>query len=565
MKTRTLASFAIFGALLLQAGAQLPNPEYYTLYHSTSNNTQLIDSNGTTLHTWANTLTPLSGTTAYLREDGLLLRSGQNGANPGGFLGGSYSSLQLVTWEGQVQWQFNLQTQGEVTLHHDMKSLSNGNILSTVWDFVPAAELVDLGWSPTGASGLWLERIIEIEPNLSDGTSQIVWSWELRDHLVQNINPSLPNFGTVAANPGKVDINFFTSSSTDPFHISGIEYNPIRDEIILCPNVTDEIWIIDHSTTTAEAATSSGGARGQGGDLIYRWGNPAVYDSAGPNAQKFLERAHDPRLLLCSPEEGCALTIHNNVRIDNNLSSLDSQALRIDLPIDASGNYVQTPGEAFGPTTPEVLYENDPSNPFFNTPFMGGAQALSNGHILITLPLTPRFVEVDQEGNVVWDFTVPERGFIFKGQNYPINYAGYGPSLPFNYEVWREANFGITTTNSAPGEDPDNDGTPNLAEYYTGSNPLASNTPLALPSPIEQDGANTLFQTTYTQRRNLVDVQARLEFSRNLDPWIDESDTIPLSESISTQSNALEEVSFDAILDASDPRGFFRLTIDFLK
>ena len=565
MTIRTWAASAIFGILLLQAEAQLPNPEYYTLFYSTSNTTQLIDSNGTTLHTWPNTLTALSGTTAYLREDGLLLRSGQNGANPGGFLAGSYSSLQLVTWEGQVVWQFDLQAQGEVTLHHDMKNLSNGNILSTVWDFVPAAELVNLGWSPTGASGLWLERIIEIEPNLSDGTSQIVWSWELRDHLVQDIDSSLPNFGTVSANPGKVDINFFTSPSTDPFHISGIEYNPVRDEIILCPNVTDEIWIIDHSTTTAEAATSSGGARGQGGDLIYRWGNPTVYDSAGPNAQKFLERAHDPRLLLCSPEEGCTLTIHNNVRIDDNLNSLDSQVLRIDLPIDASGNYVQTPGEAFGPTAPEVLYENDPSNPFFNTPFMGGAQVLSNGHILITLPLTPRFVEVDQEGNVVWDFTVPGRGFIFKGQNYPINYAGYGPSLPFNYEVWREANFGTAATNSSPSEDPDDDGNSNLAEYYIGSNPLASNNPPLLPVAVERDGTNTLFRTNYTQRRNLVDIQAQLEFSRSLDPWFDESDTIPHSESQLTQSSALEEITFEATLDATHPRGFFRLNIDLTE
>ena len=564
MGLKTWAALVVFVSLLLPIGAQLPNPEYYTLYYTTSNNTQLIDSNGSTLHTWPNNLTALSGTTAYLREDGLLLRSGQRGPNLGGFLAGSYSSLQLITWEGEVVWQFDLQAQGSVTLHHDMKCLPNGNILATVWDFVPAAEMRTLGWNPTAASGLWLERIIEIEPNLTDGSSEIVWSWELRDHLVQDFDADLSTFGTVSASPGKVDINFFNSNtSTDPFHISGIEFNPERDEIILCPNVTDELWIIDHSTTTAEAASSSGGTRGRGGDLIYRWGNPAVYGSAGPNAQKRLERAHDVRLLECS-SENCVLTVHNNDRVDDDPGDIDSQVLRIELPLDEAGNYLLEPGQAFGPTEPEVLYEIDPANPFFSTPFMGGAQVLANGHILLTLPLTPRLVEVDLEGEIVWDLTIPGGGFAFKAQNYPINYSGYGPSLPFNYEVWRAANFGVAATDTPPSEDPDDDERSNLLEYYLGSNPLAENGIFPLSATFEQEASEILLSAQHSRRRNLTDAEGRLEFSRTLSPWLNEIDSLTLTEETTSQSDSQEKVTFEATLD-TELRGFFRLAVELIE
>ena len=153
-------------ACSLPVGAQLENPEYYSLYHSTTSavGTQLINSNGTVLHSWESTLSAPSASTAYLREDGLLLRSGQSGGVPSGFLPGSFGTLQLLTWEGAVVWEFTLQEQGELTLHHDMEPMPNGNILATVWEFCPANELADLGWQPVaGVNGVWIERIIEIE------------------------------------------------------------------------------------------------------------------------------------------------------------------------------------------------------------------------------------------------------------------------------------------------------------------------------------------------------------------------------------------------------------------
>ncbi len=416
--------------------AQLPNPDYYSLFQITggSGQTRLIDSAGEVLHTWDSNIFAPSGTSAYLREDGLLLRAGQSGAvPPGAFLPGSWSTVQLVEMDGTVVWEYTQQVLGQLTFHHDLKPMKNGNILVTVWELLSVAEMQALGWQPVnGVNGVWMEKIQELEPNLVDGSTTVVWEWALENHLAQDLSANMPNFANVGAERGRVDINFNSGIlSGDYFHISGIDYNEERDEIVLCPNNIDELWVIDHSTTTAQAATSTGGARGQGGELIYRWGNPQAYDFQNGSAEpRFLGRAHDPRWCV-DPDSGeIQLTVHNNDRVDNT-PAVDSQVLLLDLPLNESGDYVIDDAETFLPEAPVVLYERDPADPFFSTPFMGSAQRLSNGNILITLALTRTLVEVNQAGQIVWQEAITSGGnFIFKSQNYSVSYSGF-QSLPF--------------------------------------------------------------------------------------------------------------------------------------
>ena len=562
---------AVTLSLVLPAAAQLANPEYYSLYQETAagNETRLIDSDGTLLHSWANGLAAPSGSTAYLREDGLLQRSGQRGNGGGGFLAGSFGTLQLVEWEGDVVWEFDLQVSGDRTLHHDVKPMPNGNVLATVWDFFPAAEIEALGWTPVaGGNGVWMERLIEIEPNLVTGSAEIVWEWSLSNHLIQDADSSATNFGDVAATPGKIDINFNSGiTSGDYFHISGIDYNPERDEIVLCPNNIDELWVIDHSTTTAEAATSTGGNRGKGGQIIYRWGNPAVYDfGGGAESPKFLERAHDPRWLRC-PESGIwQITVHNNDRVDADPGDSDSQVLELDLPIDEDGDYVLAAAGTFGPAAPRVLYEVDPTNDFFRTPFMGGAQKLRNGNILITLATIPRLVEVDSTGAIVWEETLPGGGFVFKAQNYPINYSGYGPSLPVNYDVWKTAHFGFgNVLGSDPTDDADEDGAVNLLEYYLGNNPRSGARSGEFSAEIEGAVDSKVLSVKFTRRSYVPDVNGKVEFSRNLASWLSEDESRIIRESVKTCADGLETVEWEIETAEGDMRDFVRLAVEQIE
>ena len=568
--SRFIIAFMVVGFGLPVAG-QLPNPDYYSIYQQTGagRETVLVDSEGTVLHTWANDLLASNAAVAYLREDGLLLRSVQRGGGvPAGFLAGSFSTVQLVTWDGEVVWEFDHQVTGQYTLHHDIKPASNGNVLVTVWEFFPAAEAEALGWQPvSGVAGVWMDGVMEIAPNLTDGTSEIVWEWSIANHLIQDVDETAANFGDVSANPGKVDVNFSARIlSGDYFHIAGIDYNPEREEIILCPNFIDEIWVIDRSTTIAQAATSSGGNRARGGELLYRWGNPEVYDfGGGPAEPRILERAHDVRWVLC-PQGTWQATIHNNERLDEIVNDDDSQVLVLDLPIDENDDYVLEVGSTFAPEVPEVLYEFDPANPFFSSAIMGGAQVLRNGNVLITLPFGPSLVEVEPStGEVVWRVDLPAGGFVFKAQNYPISYVGYGPSLAINYDIWRDANFGTgEPLENGPNEDADSDGFSNLLEYYAGSDPQEGRSALTLCSDAAEVNGETAFSVNFERLTNVPDVSGRIEFSRTLDPWVDVSDSLNVTETVNACIDGTEDVMWLMPIE-DEERGFVRIAVDLIE
>ena len=178
----------------------------------------------------------------------------------------------------------------------------------------------------------------------------------------------------------------------------------------------NEIWIIDHSINTTEAA-------GPGGDLLYRWGNPQNYHRGDETDQKLFWQ-HDARWIENGyPGEG-HITLYNNYCYRRNYSSV----LEIVPPVDENGNYILEPDSAYGPEEPIWVYTGDPLDSFFSIK-MSGAQRLPNGNTLICSADQARFFEVTPEKETIWEYFNPfplliDYKGVFKIQYYPPDYPG---------------------------------------------------------------------------------------------------------------------------------------------
>ncbi|NIP37363.1 MAG: arylsulfotransferase, partial [Thermoplasmata archaeon] len=108
----------------------------------------------------------------------------------------------------------------------------------------------------------------------------------------QDFDPQRSNYGVVEDHPELIDINFPKEKLPEWQHSNTVTYNPELDQVMITDRNFDELWVIDHSTTTAEAKGHTGGDQGRGGDLLYRWGNPRAY-RAGNLTDQVLYGPHD--------------------------------------------------------------------------------------------------------------------------------------------------------------------------------------------------------------------------------------------------------------------------------
>lgn len=391
----------------------------YTLFAPLNwDTTYLINNCGEVVNRWGSSYHP--GVSVYLLDDGNLLHTRQTG-NSTFTSGGSGGGVELLDWDGNLLWSYDVSSSTECQ-HHDVEYLPNGNVLMIVWESKSMAEAIQAGKDPnTAPSQLWPDKIIEVEPSGANGGT-IVWEWHAWDHLIQDVDNAKDNYGTVADHPELIDINFPSNGNgnSDWLHTNAVDYNPEFDQIAISIHNMDEIWIIDHSTTTAEAASHAGGYYGKGGDLLYRWGNPRAYGRGTPATKKFYGQ-HDVRWITEGTDVGKLMVFNNGQNRSQGVSY--STVDIIDPPVDGNGNYAQpASGSAFLPTALDWSYEANPNTDFYSSN-ISGAHRLPNNNTVICEGTSGRFFEVTPAKEIVWEYVSPvsQNGIVDQGSSVSNN------------------------------------------------------------------------------------------------------------------------------------------------
>jgi len=400
--------------------------------------TYLIDKCGRLIHQWASPNYP--GMSVYLLPNGNLLRSANvpnaifrgNGAQGG--------AIEEYNWNNDLVWSYTISSDTQ-TQNHDIYPLTNGNILVVIWEAIDSNIAIAAGRNPAKLLHLlYSAKIEELQP-VGSNQANIIWQWRLWDHLIQDFDSTKANYGIVANHPELVNLNWTDSAgaSKDWIHPNAVTYNPVLDQVILSAHNLSEIWILDHSTTTAQAATHSGGNHSKGGDLLYRWGNPQVYNR-GTAADEVFYTQHNPTWIPAGYPYAGSISIFNNGigRPGGNASSADI----FTPPVDSNGNYPIDSGMPYGPLAEAWSYQASPPNSFFSS-VMGSVQMLTDGNIVVCEATAGNFFEIDSNKNVLWRYInpvnadtilsqggTPGNNQVFRCTQYDPSFAGFvGDSL----------------------------------------------------------------------------------------------------------------------------------------
>ncbi|HRG22239.1 MAG TPA: T9SS type A sorting domain-containing protein, partial [Saprospiraceae bacterium] len=179
-------------------------------------------------------------------------------------------------------------------------------------------------------------------------------------------------------------------------------------QILISAPIFNEIMIIDHSTTTQQAKGSVGGLGKKGGDLLFRWGNPANYRQ-GTAADQKLFFQHDTKWLIYDipqnhPDFGKISLFNNRVTATTSWGAILSP------PWDMyQWSYTKT-GSVYGPVDFErkIIHPNPVKQ---NSPITSVVQLLPNNHIFSSAGNKGYCYELDKNGELLWEYVLPYRGF----------------------------------------------------------------------------------------------------------------------------------------------------------
>ncbi len=437
-----LASLQLIGQRtvgLVSIQPELIQEGYNLIYPHNQPNVYLLNNCGEVVHVWEDSIHFRPGNVAYILENGNLykakrpvqLESSAIGA------GGAGGIIELRDWDNNLLWQMTLMD-SLVRAHHDIAPLPNGNVLILSWERKSTTEIVLAGrdtFRYTGITELWPDFIIEVNPVLDS----VVWEWHAWDHLVQEYDSTKQNFAKVSEHPERIHLNYDLREfglKPDWMHTNAIDYHPELDQILLSIPNFNEIWIIDHSTTTEEARGHTGGKYGKGGDLLFRWGNPEAYQ-AGTEVDRQLFFQHDAQWIDDFLEG--AHPYKNKIGLFNNRVKENQSNINIINPIwnRELGNYGFD--GAFLPSHFEqTITHPEPSKMFSSG--LSSVQVLSNGNLLVCVGRQGYSFEMTPDGQVVWEYITPlKRGIpiaqgevvelndniTFRIKRYPIDFPAF--------------------------------------------------------------------------------------------------------------------------------------------
>jgi hypothetical protein len=463
-QTRTVGLFFNDTAKVFK-GYTLFSPKHYPY-------TYLINNEGRIINQWTKSIYE-PGQSVYLLENGNIIRTcmvkGQ--MNTGGGEGGR---IEEYDWNGNLVWELDFSTSTYMQ-HHDVRPLPNGNIIMLVVEKKTYAEAVAAGFNPAKLASEIQQKdimvpdyVAEIKPIKPKGGT-VVWEWHVWDHLIQDNDASKNNYGVVKNHPELIDTDG-DQKNIPAFwnHMNSIDYNPALDQIAMSVRGNSEVWIIDHSTTTAEAKGHTGGKYGKGGDLLYRYGNPIAYGMGTASDQKFYQQ-HDAEWVRPGCPGAGNITVFNN-GLSRNYSTIDE----ITPPVNPDGTYSLTAGQAFGPTGFYWTWKATPPSSMY-AEAISGAQRLPNGNTIICDGTHGTFLEVTQAGELVWKYICPaektgplfyngtisddparageKMNAVFRVYKYPLDYAAFkGKTLtPGDYVEKYTSTSSVETDRPQPG------------------------------------------------------------------------------------------------------------------
>lgn len=358
--------------------------------------------------------------------------------------GGHGGYLQEFDWNGNVVWEYELNDAKHVQHHTITPSpWTPGNVLILGWEYKTNAEAIAMGRNPATVSrGIWPDYAIEV-----NRAKQIVWEFHVWDNLIQNFDPTKPNYGQPKDNPSKWDINWIVpgmatvgsntvaSTTQDWTHWNTANYHPTDpNKIVFNSRHMGETYIVDKTAKK----------------LIWRFGNPSVYGAG--KAPSFM---NDGDQLIWGPHHahiiGPGLPGAGNMLIlDNGWNRSQgnrTRSIEVDMSRTSYTGYASTAVGALPTGNTSLTKGNDASPQALHPGHIiwqyGGArpnsmysasqcanQRLPNGNTSITITETGHIIEVTQgvlsgtnyvNKEVVWEFINPlySTGSVAAGYTYP--------------------------------------------------------------------------------------------------------------------------------------------------